>query len=205
VISTGKQRGSGSGHGLGLGLGLGIAQAIVELHGGSIRVYSGGANRGSRFTVELPLTPRPDPPLDGDGARAADALFQPATPLRVLLVEDHDDTSRALARLLRKAGHTVETAGNVAQATAAFERRPFDLLVSDLGLPDESGLVLMRRLRDISPGVAGICLSGYGTEDDLRACEEAGFDEHLTKPVDMGRLYAAVARATSKVEQSKGG
>ena len=148
VMAKGKQRGSGSGRGVGLGLGLGIAQAIVELHGGSIRVYSEGANRGSRFTVELPLTPRPEPPWTATGRGPADALTQPAiAPVRILLVEDHDDTSRALARLLRNAGHTVETAADVAQATAAFQRRPFDLVVSDLGLPDESGLVLMRRLK----------------------------------------------------------
>jgi CheY-like chemotaxis protein len=63
----------------------------------------------------------------------------------------------------------------------------------------------MRRLKDICPGIAGICLSGYGTEEDLRACREAGFSEHLTKPVDMGRLHAAVARATSALEHAKGG
>jgi signal transduction histidine kinase/ActR/RegA family two-component response regulator len=206
VISMGKQRGSGSGHGMGLGLGLGIARAIMELHGGSIRVRSEGANRGSQFTVELPVATCPDPTPADRGARPADAPAQPEiTPLRILLVEDHADTSRAMARLLRQAGHTVETAANVAQATAAFERRPYDLIVSDLGLPDESGLVLMRRLREMHSGVAGICLSGYGTDDDLRACQEAGFSEHLTKPVDVGRLHAAVARARSTLEHAKGG
>ncbi len=206
VMAKGKQRGSGGG-----------ADWAWASDSGSPRrswnctaVQSACTPReptGARgLRVELPLTPRPEAPWDGDGARAADALSQPAiAPVRILLVEDHDDTSRALARLLRNAGHTVETAADAAQATAAFERRPFDLVVSDLGLPDESGLVLMRRLRGIRPGVAGICLSGYGTEDDLRACREAGFGEHLTKPVDMGRLHAAVARATSTVEQAGGG
>src|SRR5579859_1632062 len=98
-----------------------------------------------------------------------------ATPLSVLLVEDHPDTSLAMERLLRRAGHRVETAANVAQAIEAFRPGRFDLLVSDSGLPDDSGLELMRLLKGRQPGILGICLSGYGTEEDLRACREAGF------------------------------
>jgi DNA-binding NtrC family response regulator len=123
-------------------------------------------------------------------------------PVRVLMVEDHADTSRALARLLRRAGHAVTTAESVAQAIDAFSPGRFDLLVSDLGLPDGSGLELMRRLKDRQPGIFGICLSGYGTEADVRACRESGFAEHLTKPVDMNRLNAAVARIAVQIGQT---
>ena len=98
----------------------------------------------------------------------------------------------------------MEFAENAANAMALFQLRHFDLLISDLGLPDESGLDLMRKLRYQRPGLVGICLSGYGTEDDLRDCREAGFTEHITKPVDMSRLRAAIARATSKVERIRG-
>jgi signal transduction histidine kinase/ActR/RegA family two-component response regulator len=194
VASEGKRRGSGTGHGLGLGLGLGIAKSIVELHGGSISVSSDGVNRGARFTVQLPVTvqaPAPSSPEVPVQAAVRGA------PLRILLVEDHADTSRAMTRLLRRAGHTVEPAENASNAALVFGLSPFDLVISDLGLPDESGLDLMRKLRAAKPGIVGICLSGYGTEADLRDCREAGFSEHLTKPVDMARLHAAIARATS--------
>jgi CheY-like chemotaxis protein len=182
---------------MGLGLGLGIAKAIVELHGGSIGVESEGQNRGSTFVVRLPATPKPAAAELPAGSNGSASEAAPAA-LRVLLVEDHGDTSRAMSRLLRRAGHTVETADTVAQAMEAFERGTFGLLISDLGLPDESGLDLMRKARLRQPGLVGICLSGYGTEEDLRACREAGFAEHLTKPVDMARLNAAVARVAAK-------
>jgi CheY-like chemotaxis protein len=203
VASEGKRRGSGTGHGLGLGLGLGIAKAIAELHSGSIRVFSEGAGKGARFTVELPLaaqhTPRAEAPQEAPPEPAARG---PVPPLRILLVEDHADTSRAMARLLKRAGNTVETAENAAAAAALFRDKPFDLVISDLGLPDESGLELMRKLRAAKSGILGICLSGYGTEDDLRDCRDAGFSEHLTKPVDMGRLQAAISRVVSKADRS---
>jgi len=203
VAAHGKHRGAAAG----LGLGLGIAKAIVELHRGSIRVFSEGINRGARFTVELPLAGRPGAtpaPATPESPARRQAAATAETPLHILLVEDHADTGRAMSRLLTRAGHTVEFAENAANAMALFQLRHFDLLISDLGLPDESGLDLMRKLRYQRPGLVGICLSGYGTEDDLRDCREAGFTEHITKPVDMSRLRAAIARATSKVERIRG-
>jgi CheY-like chemotaxis protein len=98
---------------------------------------------------------------------------------------------------LRNSGHTVEYAESAAGATEAFGKNRFDLVISDLGLPDESGLALMRKLRARDPKTVGICLSGYGMEEDLQACREAGFSEHLTKPVDMQRLNAAITRVVS--------
>ncbi|MES1211515.1 MAG: ATP-binding protein, partial [Acidobacteriota bacterium] len=182
----------------GLGLGLAISKALVELHKGRIEVASGGAGEGATFTVWLPR-------LDPQSAVAAcpDAAEQeggppetrPARPLRILLVEDHMDTAAALADLLDLMGHQAVVAHDVASGLSAAETAlagaGLDLVISDLGLPDGSGHHLMREL-SARHGVRGIALSGYGTEKDVRASREAGFALHLTKPVDLERLRAAL-------------
>lgn len=183
----------------GLGLGLAISKALVELHKGWITASSGGEGQGSTFTVWLPRASAEAgvPALllaaaDGDG-NAPD--LRQEKPLRILLVEDHTDTAAALAELLDLLGHRVVVAHSVASglaaATAALAGEGLDLLISDLGLPDGSGHDLMRELTGWS-GVRGIALSGYGTEKDVRASHEAGFALHLTKPVDLERLRAAL-------------
>ncbi len=192
AADVGKQR-TGDG---GLGLGLAIAKAIVGLHRGAIEAKSAGAGRGATFTVELPAIAANAMPLPG--AAASRNPLPPGGGGRILLVEDHGDTGRVIARLLRNSGYAVEHAETAAAALQLFGDGSFDLVVSDLGLPDESGLVLMKKLRALRPDLAGICLSGYGMEDDLKACREAGFSEHLTKPVDMQRLRAAIARVTAR-------
>lgn len=196
VACGGKQRSGDSG----LGLGLSIAKAIVDLHGGSIEVASEGIGRGARFTVQLPLLANGGAPRRSSAARGQqpDGASE-SRRLRILLVEDHGDTGRILARLLRNAGHQVDHAETAAGAREAFGRAPFDLLISDIGLPDESGLELMKKLRTQQPELRGICLSGYGMEDDLKSCLQVGFTEHLTKPVDMQRLHAAIARTAAAV------
>jgi len=131
------------------------------------------------------VTVGPEPPVAGPGR--AD------TPLRLLLVEDHADTVRTLARLLRLDGYTVRTAHSVAEALSLATAEPFDLLVSDIGLPDASGLDLMRAVRR-DRAVPGIAMSGYGMEDDVRASRAAGFAEHLVKPVNVPQLRAAIRR-----------
>lgn len=118
-------------------------------------------------------------------------------PLRVLLVEDHSDTGTVMARLLRRSGHTVVHAESMAGAVKAWEAEHYDLLISDLGLPDGNGLDLMRRIRDRHPGVPGICMSGFGMDSDVEASRAAGFNEHLIKPVDMQQLHAAIRRLTT--------
>lgn len=196
VAARGKQRGSDGG----LGLGLAIAKAIVELHHGTIHVSSDGVGRGSTFTVELPLvTTVATVPAKSSSTRSPlPGSSSGEGSLRILLVEDHEDTGRVLMRLLKNSGHVVDYAASVKAALEIFGRNPCDLLISDLGLPDESGLELMRKLHAIQPDLPGICLSGYGMEDDLRACREAGFTEHLTKPVDLQRLRAAIARVAAQ-------
>lgn len=174
----------------GLGLGLAISRALVELMGGTIRAESEGHGLGASLIVELPglaAAPASDsrqPAFEGAAASAQ---------IRLLLVEDHGDTSRTLARLLRSSGFTVVAANNVADAVAAIEKDHFDVLVSDLGLPDGDGFEIMRamRARHIVPGIA---MSGYGMEDDIRRSNEAGFTEHLVKPISLPHLISAIRR-----------
>ena len=111
--------------------------------------------------------------------------------LNILLVEDHEDSAYATSRLLEAHGHQVRRANSVQSALAASAEQPFDLLISDLGLPDADGKELMRQLRDRMKGIA---LTGQAMEDEIGRAREAGFAEHLTKPVDFDRLREAIAR-----------
>ena len=175
----------------GLGLGLAIAKAVVEMHGGSIRAASEGRDRGATFTVEL----------DAAGARGAADTAPAAAPAaggarprsRVLLVEDHPDTSRAMARLLGALGYEVKVANTAAVALQLAATEPFDVVVSDIGLPDATGYELMEQIRD-GYGIRGIAVSGYGMEEDMRKSREAGFAEHVVKPVNVGQLHAVIER-----------
>lgn len=180
----------------GLGLGLAIAKTLVETHGGSISATSEGEGRGSTFIVRLPVTedatsappPTPLPP-------APIPCTRPGR-LKLLLVEDHPLTLRTLARLLKGEGHEVTTAASVAAALEAAEHEQFDLVLSDIGLPDGSGLELMPILRE-KYGLRGIALSGFGAAGDLEASRNAGFLAHLTKPVTVEALQEALGRFTT--------
>jgi signal transduction histidine kinase/CheY-like chemotaxis protein len=181
----------------GLGLGLAISQAIVELHGGELTAASEGRGRGATFTVSLPATlPQETGEIQtGELPTLDDSVIQSpkykVQNLNILLVEDHADTAEAMADLLSLMGHRVTTAGTVAAALEAARRERFDLLLSDLGLPDGSGLDVMREISR-KDGIPGIALSGYGMEDDIRRSHEAGFSKHLTKPVSLPALEAAI-------------
>jgi len=173
----------------GLGLGLSISMHIVRHHDGRLWAESAGRGQGAVFHLEFPLSspalPAPDQP--------AEAPPPPLPALRILLVEDHQASRETLARLLVRRGHTVETAGSIAQALAVAAAGSFDLVISDLGLPDGRGHELMRALRR-DFGLRGIALSGYGMQSDIAQSNEAGFDEHLTKPVSLPLLEAALRR-----------
>lgn len=177
----------------GLGLGLAIAKGLVDLHGGVISVHSLGKDRGATFVVELPLVAAPTLAASGPSDEQPTGVVGS---LRILLVEDHPDSARLLARLLRQAGHDVQTAPDVRSALALAASHEFDLLISDLGLPDGSGLDLMRQLRQRTR-LTGICLSGYGMEEDIRRSAEVGFAEHLVKPIDYSQLCQAIRRASA--------
>jgi len=176
----------------GLGLGLAICKALVELHHGTIRAESPGEGKGATFIIELPGAASL---IKVTGAVAPAAGAQGSRQLRLLVVEDHADTARSLARLLGRAGFAVVTASDVASALAIAERESFDVLISDIGLPDGSGTDVMREVRARST-IPGIAMSGYGMEEDVRRSHEAGFSEHLVKPVDADKLKEAIRRVT---------
>jgi PAS domain S-box-containing protein len=201
----------------GLGLGLAISARLVELHGGRIAASSAGRNRGATFTIELPAAAGAVPDQreiggatrhDGDdggefaspgkavaGVASADGDGAASRSLRILLVEDHEDTRRVMLKLLG-GNHMVRAVGTVAAALRAADAEPFDLVISDLGLPDDSGLELMRQLNR-KHGLRGIALSGFGMEDDLRKSRDAGFVEHIIKPVDVASLRTILRRLSS--------
>ncbi len=176
----------------GLGLGLAISLAITRAHGGDIRAESRGANRGATFTIELPLVS--GSPISSNGSRAgnpADAAPN-ASRVRILLVEDHKDTRATLQRYLQAARNEVIATGTAAQALEIAATAKFDLVVSDLGLPDEGGgLAMMRLLRD-RYGLKGIAISGYGMAEDVAQSHAAGFSHHLTKPFNLERLKTLI-------------
>ncbi|HEV7301333.1 MAG TPA: MASE3 domain-containing protein [Tepidisphaeraceae bacterium] len=184
----------------GLGLGLSVARAIAELHSGMITATSDGLDRGATFTVELPCHPAavdrtPNQPVDAAPTSSTDAAPTPLQKgLRLLVVEDHADTARALSLVLTRQGYHVQTAGNAAEARSAVASgEPFDLVLSDLGLPDATGYELMAELRQLH-GLSGIAMSGFGMDDDIRKSRAAGFADHLTKPVAIDRLLDAIRR-----------
>jgi PAS domain S-box-containing protein len=175
----------------GLGLGLTITRSLVEMHGGAIAVHSPGKGEGTTFTVTLARLPQQIVEAQQGSAPAAST---PMPSLRILLVDDHDDTRRILSRLLAKQGHHVEAASDVKTALARLAAEPFDLLISDIGLPDGSGLDLMKAASAASPRLHGIALSGFGMEEDIRRSSEAGFEFHVTKPVDFTVLQKLLTR-----------
>lgn len=179
----------------GLGLGLSISRKLVELHSGRISAQSDGINRGSVFLVELPLASQP---LDAAGAalksskpEGNDLPGQDLLPWRILLVEDHDATRTVLAQLLTWRKYHVVAAATIAKARTVAQSQKFDLLISDIGLPDGSGNDLMKELFE-NYGLRGIALTGYGMEEDIARGKAAGFITHLIKPVRIESLEHAL-------------
>ncbi len=179
----------------GLGLGLAIAKGLVDAHDGTITAASDGPGRGTTFAVSLPAMAAP-------AATEPPAAVAPSTVgVDLLLVEDHRDTLMAMTRLLRRLGHRVTGADSVAAALAAAAGGRFDVLISDVELPDGTGLDLMRQLSaaggDGRPPLPGIALTGYGMESDLQQTRDAGFCAHLVKPINFADLEEAIRRATA--------
>jgi PAS domain S-box-containing protein len=174
----------------GLGLGLAISRSIVLGHGGKIHAESPGLHKGATFTIELPLEIREE--KRSDAVRPVEKK-ENIGQLRILLVEDHEDTRQSMLRLLQRWGHRVKAAACAQAALNLAAAHPFDLVISDLGLPDESGAALMSKLRDRF-GIQGIAVSGYGMDHDVTASHAAGFIYHLTKPVQTDRLRQFIGR-----------
>ncbi|KQP15052.1 hypothetical protein ASF43_13515 [Pseudorhodoferax sp. Leaf267] len=169
----------------GLGLGLAIARHLAQAHGGELEVQSDGPGQGACFTLRLPLAQGQPSSAPGPAGRAdAPAASQGA---RVLLVEDHPSAARVLQLCLEDFGYEVAHASSVADALQAAQAQPFDIVLTDLGLPDASGVEIGRALSERLPVVA---LSGFGADTDLRSTAEAGFSGHLVKPVDPAQVHA---------------
>ena len=176
----------------GLGLGLTISKSLAQAHGASLIAKSEGRDRGATFLLTirtLGLEETPSKPADVSGQTSPLSL-------RILLVDDHPDTCAALERLLALRGHRVAAAHSMRAAMAAAENNQFDLLISDVGLPDGNGMELLRHLRSKFP-IPGIAISGFGMDADIGKSLEAGFSAHLVKPVKLEKLEAAIEQAVS--------
>ncbi|MHA3770100.1 response regulator [Verrucomicrobiota bacterium sgz303538] len=184
IFNAFEQVGEGERFG-GLGLGLAITRSLVHMHGGEIAATSEGLGKGATFTVMLPTA---EPEKRETENVSSEEGTKERLAMRLLLVEDHEDTSRSLSRLLQKRGYQVRTALSVAAALEEAEGYDFDVLISDMGLPDGSGIDLMKQLTLDHCTIRGIALSGYGMEEDVQRSKSVGFREHLTKPVDISRL-----------------
>ena len=194
----------------GLGIGLTIVRHIVELHGGSVVATSPGRGQGATFTVMLPLSAVPiaseDRPVLRDVA--------PAGPIpgtldgrRILLVDDEADAREMLSELLRRAGAEVSAAASAREAFDQIAQSVPDILVSDIGMPQQDGYALIEELRrmpaDRGGTIPAIALTAYAREDDRRRALNAGFQAHLTKPVEAQQLLADIARLTERPEECK--
>ncbi|HZA37786.1 MAG TPA: ATP-binding protein [Candidatus Baltobacteraceae bacterium] len=180
----------------GLGLGLSISKALIDAHGGKIRVESSGKDQGSTFSLELKTVLSPVSG-DGDGARRdRRAALEKDADLprhrRVLVVDDHQDTCTGMKKMLERRGYQITVAHTAQQAVEKVRTQEFDLLISDIGLPDRSGYELMREVQS-TKALPGIALSGFGTEQDVNEALAAGFSGHLTKPINFERLEEAIS------------
>ncbi len=174
------------------GIGLTLAQRLVELHGGRFSTDADGP--GARFTVRLPAIPEPQPGAARE-SRPPPAP-RPSRPARVLLVEDNDDARVMLQRILQAHGHLVSAARDARTGLEAAAAGSPNVAIVDIGLPDVDGYEFARAMRErLGSGVRLIAVTGYGTESDRQRALQAGFDAHLTKPVDFERLLGLIAEA----------
>lgn len=173
----------------GIGLGLAISRALVEGHGGEISAQSEGKDQGAVFRIRLPLARTMPTEEKVTEAPDTNAGRQGRS---ILVVEDHDDTRRALSRVLQRRGYDVTVAGSVAAAVQQFSTSAPDLVICDIGLSDGTGWDLMKKLHQQGP-VRAIAVSGYGMEHDVKKSREAGFIEHLTKPINISNLETMIA------------
>jgi signal transduction histidine kinase len=190
----------------GLGIGLAVARHLAELHGGSLEAFSAGVGTGAEFVLTLPAG---DPhgagvasaPTERSATAPSATVTAGTTPLvglRLMVVDDDEDMRILSETILQEAGATVVTAASAAEALAAFEREPFDVLVSDLGMPDQDGLTLVRAIRAFDQqrgdAVVTVAVSGYGSAEDRAQSRAAGFQAHLVKPFEPDQLISLIAR-----------
>jgi CheY-like chemotaxis protein/two-component sensor histidine kinase len=191
----------------GLGLGLSIVRSLVELHGGNVQAFSPGADKGSTFVVSLPVRAMQRASASRDEttqtpAGNADAVNLQG--LRILVVDDEPDARLLAQRILEESGCNVVLAGSTASALAELEQNSFDLILSDIGMPESDGMELIRKWRTLEMQLArhktpAISLTAYARPDDRRRAILAGFQAHIAKPVEAGELLAVIASLTGRV------
>lgn len=178
----------------GLGLGLALVKSLTELHGGKVTCSSAGLGKGSRFTVCLPRQYGSEDRVER--RRMPRSQISPGKSLKIMVVDDNVDAAQSLGLLLKAAGHEVITEHEAKVALEVARAKLPDVCLLDIGLPEIDGNELARRLR-ARPETAGIllvALTGYGQRHDREEAIAAGFDEHMTKPVDTAKLQAVLAR-----------
>ncbi len=195
----------------GLGLGLALVKHLVELHGGSVGAQSGGNGSGAAFTVDLPPAPvaRSEMPVtvEEPERREVESPSRALDGLRVLLVDDHEDTLQLLSMFLRGQGAQVTAVNSAARALERLTQARPDVLISDVGMPGGDGYELMRKIRNSASErdrrTPAVALTAYASDDDRRLAFDAGFDAHLAKPFEPATLVAMLAGLTGKVKTNK--
>jgi len=184
-------------------LGLAVARHLVELHGGTIRAESKGIGKGAVFSVDLPLAQeRRDPARSEERRREVERRRSRMGAVRldgvhVLLVEDDDDSRKLLGTMLKRNGARVTSTKSAAEALAVFEGELPDVLISDIGMPDQDGYELMRKLRALPPQRGGktpaIALTGYASRKDRDRALNSGYQQHMAKPIEQADMIKAIA------------
>jgi len=177
----------------GLGIGLTLAKNLVELHGGTMEAHSAGVGQGSEFVVRLPvLVEAPKPPMP----EPADMDLKITPARRILVVDDNEDSAESLTILLSLGGHQTHPAYDGLEAIEAAEMFKPEVILLDIGLPKLNGFEVARKIREHPWGqtMMLVALTGWGQEEDRRRAREAGFNHHLTKPVDPLALSNLLAR-----------
>ncbi len=196
----------------GLGLGLAIVRQIVELHGGIVSVNSAGENQGTTFMINLPLLPvRKEPesetprvhPAARDENAGSPADLPELSGLRILVVEDEIDSRDLVDLVLNSAGAAVKTAASAKEAIEKLKNEKFDLLISDIGMPEEDGFSLIAKVRELSAehngSIPAIALTAYARSEDRVRALRSGFQMHISKPVEHSELIAVAANLGGKL------
>jgi CheY-like chemotaxis protein len=200
--STHEERLNSGAHG-GLGIGLIVVRGLVEMHGGVVEARSDGAGHGSQFTVRLPLLPAEELTVTVAPARdyAAEAAAE-GNSLRILVVDDNQDSAISMTLLLELQGHEVHVAHSGLDALRIAGETLPDVILLDIGMPGMNGYEVARKLRDQEKFAKTllVAITGYGRTSDLKQTKSAGFDHHLVKPVDYDKLQAVLASRQAGAE-----
>jgi CheY-like chemotaxis protein len=192
----------------GLGLGLAIVRHLVELHGGSVNAESEGEGLGARFTVTFPqaapaLENKEEPP--GEEAGEFEQSLSLFKKLKVLVIDDEADARELLVQMLTSCHAEVRTSGSATEAFAVLTCWQPDILISDISMPDTDGYTFIRTLRngELNGDIPAISLTAHASEGDRRKALAAGFQEHLSKPVQMRALVRSIARLTGRIKETE--